>query len=471
MSKITDITIIDSHTIKLNNDAKAGDIIDLLDINNIDMSIITKKIEEQKDIEYNRRLDSLKREAELTQAKKISEAVEKALFENTQLKRELELKEKTLKIEIEAQFQIEKNNLLHQIETFKNEVKNIELSKRNEIDLAIKKKELELKDKINELNNQIKELKQDKDTAIKDIEHQTELKIAELENTNKAIEEKTKSDLQLAMAQKDKEFREAIQNQQETINKLKLEKSNLNVKRMGEELEKWVDQEYQIDALNGFDNCEWQKDNQVVKNTKADYIYRVFATNEKKQNELLTSVAIEVKSENPETINKRKNTEFYQKLHEDRENKQCEYALLVSELEWDVVNDAPIRKVPDYDKMYMVRPQYFMVFIHIVTALGMKFKDGLLDKNRIDEAFRDTKEILADFEGMKNDILDKSIRYILDRVNDIEDSASKIIQEGRKVLDSAKVIKETHLQTVINKITSFKINKITRNIKDLEDKS
>ena len=86
-----------------------------------------------------------------------------------------------------------------------------------------------------------------------------------------------------------------------------------------------------------------------------------------------------MKNENPESKTKKKNADYYKKLDSDRTKKNCEYALLVSELEMDKFNDAPIVKVTDYPKMYMVRPPYFIAFLSIIESLGKKYKD-LLEK-------------------------------------------------------------------------------------------
>jgi hypothetical protein len=271
-----------------------------------------------------------------------------------------------------------------------------------------------------------------------------------------------------ALKQLEDSFEEKLKEQDEVINKLRLDKSSLNVKTMGEKLEKWVDQEYQNNSMNGFDNCSWVKDNQVIKGTKADYIYKVFADEQKDEKDLLTSIAIEVKSENPETVNKKKNSDHYAKLHEDRLKKNCEYALLVSELEWDVVNDAPIRKINEYEKMYMVRPQYFMVFIHIVTALSMKYQEILLKHNIEEAKFKESKEILLEFEEIKANILDTTVKYINAHIEEIIKSANTIMAEGKKILDSAIIIKETHINTLINKIANFKITKIIKTIENLD---
>jgi hypothetical protein len=167
------------------------------------------------------------------------------------------------------------------------------------------------------------------------------------------------------------------------------------------------------------------------------------------------------------STNKKKNADHYEKLDKDRIKKNCEYALLISELEWESTNDAPIRKVFGYDKMYMVRPQYFIVFLNIVTALGLKYKDIIKDYNFEKEQFKDSQDILEEFEQMKSENLDRSIEYIRTKVEEIVKSAESIKKEADKITEATRVVLNTHLQTVINKINQFSIKKIAKEIDKL----
>jgi len=468
MSKLLDVTIINDHTLRLNSDAFKGDEIDLLEINNVDLSIITNKINEQRDLEYNRRFDALKREWELTKQNAINEALKNLNEENIKLKRDMELAERNIRTAIEARYNLEINKLTNEIALLNKDLAKVRENNAKDIDLALQKKEFEFKDQINLLKNKITSLERDKADELKTQNFEYQNKMANLENDKKELELKFKLEKANALKELEDSFEEKIKEQEDIINKLRLDKSSLNVKKMGEELEKWVDQEYQNNSLNGFDNCSWEKDNQVIKGTKADYIYKVFANDRKDEKDLLTSIAIEVKSENPETVNKKKNSDHYAKLNDDRLKKNCEYALLVSELEWDVVNDAPIRKINEYEKMYLVRPQYFMVFIHIVTALSVKYQDILLKHNIEEAKFKESKEILWEFEDIKSNIIDTTIKYINAHIEEIIKSANTIMAEGKKILDSAIMIKETHINTIINKITNFKINKIVKAIENID---
>ena len=358
-----------------------------------------------------------------------------------------------MKVQLSADYNIQIERLNHQLKQLENEKNQIAISKDNEIKLAISNKINEIKDEINSYQNQINQLEKDKTIT------------------------KEKFDLEktLAIQNKEKELSETIQEKEKIIARLALEKTNMNIKKMGEELETWVDQEFQNHALNGFENCLWEKDNEVVrshgetKGTKADYIFKVFSEETKEDKDLLTSVAIEIKSEDPNSTYKKKNSDHYDKLDKDRQKKNCEYALLISELEWTSTNDAPIRKVQGYDKMYMVRPQYFIVFLNIVTALGLKYKDIIQKHDLERKKFKDSEDILVELEQMKSDILDKSIVYIQNKMDDIISSAVNIENEAKKILEASRIIMETHINTVINKIKNFRIHQMIKKIDKIEE--
>ncbi|MDA3931177.1 MAG: DUF2130 domain-containing protein [Tenericutes bacterium] len=452
MAKITDIIIINSHTLKLNKDAKKGDEIDLKLLDHIDTSILSAKIDEMKDEEYNRRLKDLRREFELEKENEFQKKMQDKKEELSELKFKIKTQEETIKTNLESQFNLEKERLMHEISQLKREKENVTSNKQNEIELAVQKKVNDIKDEMNQYKHNIEQLKQERAHLL----------------TNKELEKKN------AVNEKEKELNEKIKDLENNISKLSLEKSMLNIKKMGEELETWVDQEYQNYALNGFETCTWEKDNESIKlhgesrGTKADYIFKVYATEDKSDLDILTSVACEIKSEDPSSTYKKKNADHFEKLHKDREKKNCEYALLISELEWDSVNDAPIKKVAEYDKMYVVRPQYFVVFLSIVTSLAKVHKKLLREYNLERVKFKDSEDILKEFDSMKDEILNNSLRFIEERMTDINDGVKEIYNQLEKITKASRVVLETHLKTVKNKIEQFSIRKIGNQINDLD---
>ena len=415
MAKIKDVEIVNSHTIKLLSDANKGDEIDLLEISQIDTSIILEKIDAETDKIYNKKLNDLKLHMQSDSNLKMIEATKKLEDEILKLKTLFKTKEKEITMSLESKFIVEKGKLENQIALLKSENESFESKKESAV---------------NEVKNK-------------------------LENELLQVQQKYSSQ---------------IYEQKEKISNLELTKSLLSIKKIGEKLEEWCNQEYLTHEINGFDNCTWEKDNISIKDefssraTKADYIFKVYSSNIKDESTLLTSVACEMKSEDPTSLNKKKNSDHYAKLDKDRIKKNCEYALLISELEWETDNDAPIRKVVEYDKMYMVRPQYFIVFLSIITALGKKYHDVINEHNIQKEQFKETEEIVEEFEKMKNQILSHSIRLLEKHANSIIDNAQKIEGLSNNILESGRLIINTYLDQIKNKIENFNITKINKKI-------
>ncbi|HKL47377.1 MAG TPA: DUF2130 domain-containing protein, partial [Candidatus Izemoplasmatales bacterium] len=418
MAKINEVLIVNAHTLKLNQDAKKGDEIDLRSLNSVDMRILQNKIDEKLDQEYNKRLKAYKEKMLLEKKNEIQVALKQSEKEIIELKEKIKSVEVNVKTQLSSQYTQEINQLKHQIEMLAKEKETILASKDKDISLSVSKKVEAVKDQLHGYQKQIDQLKHEK--AMK--------------------EEQLKMEKQIAVQAKEKELNDRIQEKENIISRLSLEKSNLNIKKMGEELESWIDQEFQNHALNGFDTCTWYKDNEAVKShgesrgTKADYIFKVYSNSQKDNQDLLTSVACEIKSEDPNSTYKKKNADHYEKLDKDRQKKACEYALLISELEWDSPNDAPIRKVQNYKKMYMVRPPYFMVFLNILTAITLRYRE-IINQYQVEKRkFKDVEDIIHQFDDIKNDLLEKSIKYIQKKMKEIVKSADSIKHEANNIL-------------------------------------
>ena len=429
MSKITDVLIIDANTLRLEVDAKKGDEIDLRILNKVDTSNILKEIELQKDNLYNQKL----KEFEMVMKKDYE-------YQKTLALNELE---KQLKEKIALSNN--KNELLEI------EIKSLKENINNQITLALMAKEKEMQENISKLEKEISRLNNELNTQ--NILSQAKMNevVNELKETNRA----------------------KVDELEKQLSNLKLEKSNLNIKKLGEQLETWCNNEYTNYSQTGFLTCTWEKDNTSVKEdgetkgTKADYLFKVYASEEKLPNQLLTSVACEMKNEDPNSTNKKKNSDHYKKLDNDRRKKNCEYALLVSELEWDSSNDVPIKRVVEYDKMFVVRPQYFITFLSIISSLGLKFKELLLEENKREEQFRDQEEIKAEFELFKTKLLDKPIKNLEKEVESIKKNAGEIIKLSNKINASADEVISKAIEQIKKQIESFNISKLVKKIEKI----
>ena len=410
MAKIKNITIIDNKLLQLNEDAKSGDIIDLEEINQVDLSIISEKIKKAYEEEFKSKL--LDERVKFDQEKKAA------------------LLEKELEISKRLQAKDEENvKLQAKIDTLK-----------KKLDDEVKIKALEYKE---EYLDKI---------------HDLELKLQE-SNNNLTL---SKAESNMLIEKKDQEIRKLVH-----------EKSALSVKKIGERLELWCNEEYAAYAQSGFVNCTWEKDNDSkkeegeLKGTKADFIFKVYANEKYDECNLLTSAILEMKSEAPDSVNKKKNADHIDKLDKDRKKKGCEYAILVSELEWDNDNDVPIKKVTKYDKMYIVRPNYFIPLLSIIEGLGKKFQGLLLKQNEEIIKFKDSQEIINQFEQFKEDLVVKFVDKIQKDMEIIIKQSESILSSTNKILDTCEDMKNKLVKNCLNKIEKLDITKLVKKIENI----
>lgn len=511
MAQINNVTIVDEKTLRLEEDAKKGDTINLLNLNQIDFSVLHKEIEEGKNKEFNNLLNNLRKQLDL---EKRNELVKKELGLKEEYDEKIKKQEK-IYAELNATYLALKNSnedrikakvneeikkytdLMHQKEM---QVQKDNVEKMKELEDSYNKKISELEKQISNLNISYKDLEssieekvliksneeikkyQDKIYELQSskqlMERQNEINLLKLEhelNQQKtkleSSEKEYESKMGIAVLQKEKEMQEIIVEKDNEILRLKNDRTSLNIKRIGEDLEKWCNNEYNSYAQSGFLNCTWIKDNDSIKEddetkgTKADFIFRVYTDETHKEE--LTSVTCEMKSEDPNSVIHRTNESHYKKLDKDRTKKKCEYALLVSELEMENY-DIPIKKVQEYDKMYVVRPQYFITFLSIVESLGRKYQKLLLETKKEALQFEETEKIIASFNKMKEDLITKSIDKITKQVTDINKKATEINKHAESIISLTNDIIETQLEKLKNKIEKFDIIKLTNLINKLD---
>ena len=261
------------------------------------------------------------------------------------------------------QFQEELNSRLELAQNEKNsaiELTKAELKSTFERQLAEKQQEIAaLSSKIESANTQ-QELAITK--ALKEVEKQRD----ELVNNLKFKE----SEKELALRAAEEQFRnklsvkeQTLQLKDEEIERLKDYKQKLSTKMLGETLEQHCENSFNNLRATAFPQAYFEKDNDISQGTKGDYIYREFADAEKSTE--LISIMFEMKNEGDETATKKKNDDFLDKLHKDREAKGCEYAILVSLLESDndYYNNGIVDVSHRHPKMFVIRPQFFIPII------------------------------------------------------------------------------------------------------------
>lgn len=468
------VAIVDKNTLRIEEDVKAGTLIDLTSLISVDTSKIEESILIHENKVYEDKVRTLEKNLRLEYETNLTNEKSKLLEETSKEKEKLV----KLSSELELELKNELTKLTSQLNSIKEVTKkDLEIKHLNEIkelENKINEKTQEMLLSKKEFESKLKEVESsiDKAKMTKDLEYQK--KVQDLQNDLLTLKNKFENDQKISeleniqkisnLDQKHKEEKLELQTKMDDILR---DKRQLNIKQIGESLEVWCDNEFNATNLVMPDNITWNKDNQNVAGAKADFIYKVYATEEKKEDQILTSAILEMKSEDKSSSNQQNINAIYRKLDKDRLNKNLEYAILVSELETDldINNDIPIKRVSGYDKMFVVRPHYFMVLLNIITAFGMKYKDLLLAEELERIKFKDEEDIMSEFEALKDEILDNSINHIRTHLGTISAQSDAINKANERLMNSVNIILNTHLNTVYNKINDFKINRIVNKIK------
>ena len=174
---------------------------------------------------------------------------------------------------------------------------------------------------------------------------------------------------ELNIKQLNDEHRILLEAKQREVEFYKDLKARMSTKMIGETLEQHCSILFEQTLRAAMPNAYFEKDNDVLQNTKGDFIFRDFANGEE-----YVSIMFEMKNEADTTKKKHKNEDFFDKLDEDRKKKGCEYAVLVSLLEPDneLYNGGIVDVSHRHDKMFVVRPQCFIPIINLIVKANQK---------------------------------------------------------------------------------------------------
>lgn len=169
-------------------------------------------------------------------------------------------------------------------------------------------------------------------------------------------------------ALKDK-YETQLKDRDDAIERLRDMKAKLSTKMVGETLEQHCEIEFNRLRATAFPKAYFEKDNDARSGSKGDYIYRDMDDSGTE----IVSIMFEMKNESDETATKKKNEDFFKELDKDRNEKGCEYAVLVSLLEPDseLYNTGIVDVSHRYPKMYVVRPQFFIPIITLLRNAAM----------------------------------------------------------------------------------------------------
>lgn len=395
--------------------------------------------------------------------------------------------------------------------------KEIDEQLENKLKLALNESENGFRDKlylkeneINKLKEEVKLLKKENDNKLNELLFSKEKEINELKNQLSLMEGNTRLEILNALKSKDeeisrlkeenskflnqkdlkiselnnklalndslnKEKNEEIKKNYETLLKAKQEevdfykdfKARQSTKLVGESLEVHCATEFnKLRPL--FPNAYFDKDNEISKSgSKGDFIFRDYDEDKTE----IVSIMFEMKNENDTTATKHKNEDFLKELDKDRNEKNCEYAVLVSMLEPDseLYNGGIVDVSYKYPKMYVVRPQFF---IPIITLIRNGALNALSYKKELEIA-RNQDIDLSHFEENMNDFKDafgRNYRIASEKFKTAIEEIDKTIDHLEKT-KKALMSSENNLRLANNKAQEdLTIKKLTKNAPSIAEK-
>ena len=265
-----------------------------------------------------------------------------------------------------------------EIERLKAQLQNTKNETELAVEKAIKEKEaqiLELQAKVSGFDTvkalAVSQALEAKDRELTSVKEQ----LTELRGEFKASDAKHKLEIQ----SKEAMYKEQARLHQEEVDRLKDFKLSLSTKAIGESLEVYCHNEFDKIRATAFPGAYFEKDNDASSGSKGDFIFKEWTPDKKTE---IVSILFEMKNEMDDTEHKHKNEDFFKKLDADRNNKKCEYAVLVTMLEADneLYNNGIVDVSHRYPKMYVIRPQFFIPVISFLRNAALnaaKYKHEL----------------------------------------------------------------------------------------------
>lgn len=427
--------------------------------------ILKQVRDHQFDEELEKRLSLEKKDKE--NAVKIAKNEAEKSFQDKVNQKDKELIELKAKSSTELAEKLTKKDA--EIAEMKSKIENEEVEKKLALSEAIKEIEKERDNLVNELKNKDTEMKSKIETAeaekklavsevSRDIEKERDNLINELKNkdTEKELFEKSLNEKHLIeLKAKD----DIIKVKDEEIVFRKDMKLKLSTKMIGETLEQHCEAEFNKLRATGFQNAYFEKDNDVRTGSKGDFIYR---ETDEEGNEFI-SIMFEMKNEGDETATKKKNEDFLKELDKDRNDKKCEFAVLVTLLESDseLYNSGIVDVSHKFNKMYVVRPQFFIPIITLlrnasINSLEYRKELNLMRNQNIDIANFEDK--LTNFtEGFSKNYNSASTHF-QKAIAEIDKSIARMQKVKQELTTS-----ENQLRLANKKVEDLTIKKLTYN--------
>ncbi len=430
MKKIK-VSIRDEQTLELQEDGNKGDLIDLSSLHDVDIDKSTIK----------NVVDSIKKDTFNTEVEKVRKAIEH---------------EKGLEVKLKEQKLQEKIRLLEQEK--KAAVELIEANAKNASKEDVAKKDAE----ITKLQSKIEVAQTEKKFAVAEA-----LKVVEKERDQLAHKlDKKDSESKILETSLIKEHEKELKTKEEMIEYYKDLKMKLSTKMLGETLEQHCEIEFNKIRATAFKNANFDKDNDASSGSKGDYIFKEVD----EQDTEIISIMFEMKNEGDETATKKKNEDFLKELDKDRNEKGCEYAVLVTLLEADneLYNTGIVDVSHKYPKMYVIRPQFFIPMITLLrnaSLNSMRYKSELA---LVKEQHIDVSNFEQKLEDFRNSF-GRNYRLASEKFKTAIESIDKSITQLQKTKENL-LRSDDNLRIANNKADELTVKKLTRGNSTMQKK-
>ena len=349
--------------------------------------------------------------------------------------------------------------------------KEFEISVERKLKDLDEKKNLSFEIEKNKLENEYKE----KFQTLERLNLEKIQKLEEEKTNRKQLDEKKNLSFEIEKNKLENEYKEKFQTQErlnfkrtqelekeketrdQVIDRLKNMQSQLSTKMVGESLEQHCEIEFNKIRATAFPQAYFEKDNDASSGSKGDYIFREYD----EENEIV-SIMFDMKNETDTTSSKKKNEDFLKQLDKNRNEKECEYAVLVSQLESDndLFNTGIVDMSHKYPQMYVVRPSFFVPIISLLRNASMKSLEvrrelSLMREQNIDVANFENE--LDDFKkafGRNYNLAQKKFSTAIDQIDKSIRSLEKTKEE---LLNS-----ENQFRLANNKAQEVSIKKLTK---------
>ena len=345
-----------------------------------------------------------------------------------------------------------------EIERLKAKLQDAESQKTIAIQETLAKKDQE----IGELTRKIAQFDADKKLAVTEAVSEKDKELAEKDKAitelNSAIETgKTQSELEKKNLEE--RFKMEIEAKDREVEFYKDYKARQSTKMIGESLERFCEEEFNKLRATGFQNAYFEKDNDARTGSKGDFIFRELDDDGTE----VVSIMFEMKNEADTTASKHKNEDFFKELDKDRNEKSCEYAVLVTMLEPDseYYNTGIVDVSYKYDKMYVIRPQFFIPMITLIRNASRKS----LDYRRELAMVKSQNIDITNFENQMNEFKEKfgnNYRLANERFMKAIEEIDKTIDHLQKTKDNL-LASDRNLRLANDKAQDLTIKKLTKN--------